>query len=87
VLAPRIRRRQLLLGSAHAKLANYRRLCAQLPSGGSDTGLRTVSYRISPRDDRVRGLHSSDLVSAAARLAPYLSLAGFIEDPRFMLGE
>src|SRR5215216_862775 len=44
----------------------------------------TRPYRNSPRDYEGRGSHSSDLVSGAAQLAPYLSLTGLIENPRFM---
>jgi CRP-like cAMP-binding protein len=47
----------------------------------------TRPYRDRFRDDGGRGSHSSDLVSGAAQLAPYLSLTGLLEDPRFTLGE
>ena len=47
----------------------------------------TRPYRNSLREDRGRGSHSSDLVSGAAQLAPYLSLTRLIEDPCFTLVE
>ncbi len=69
------------------ELANHHRLCAQRPSCGSDTAISAIPYRASPRGDRGRRLHSSDLDSGAAQLAPYLCLADFIEDLPFTLGK